>query len=166
MKNTGFTNSIRKKLIVKAHKRNLRIKEFPRIQKEYNIGIVVNKEDADLIVLSQLFKNSKVEFFIFNKNERPKDELDDDVYSSDLNFIGIPTKKRTIPFVKTSFDLLINISTDLNLPAEYISAKSVAKFKIGFSAESDIYDLILNLPKNKFRYLFEELEKIITNFNT
>lgn len=73
------------------------------------------------------------------------------ITNKDTNWYGKPGGGTTGFFTRSSFDLLINFSTDDCMQLEYISAVSSAKFRVGFDKEPENanYDLILIPKENK-----------------
>ena len=69
----------------------------------------------------------------------------------DTNWYGKPGGGTTGFFMRSPFDLMINFSTNDDLPLEYISAVSPANFRVGFNKAADNanYDLILIPKENK-----------------
>lgn len=84
------------------------------------------------------------------------------ITDKDTNWYGKPGGGTSGYFMKTPFDLIINFSTEEQLPLEYITATSGAKFRVGFQPEAEIsnYDLILIPKENK------DMSKLIQNLET
>ena len=83
------------------------------------------------------------------------------ISNKDITWYGKPGGGTTGFFTKSPFDLLINFCDTNLLPLEYISATSVAKFRIGFNKEIDNsnYDLILiSNEKSNISKLISDLE--------
>lgn len=67
------------------------------------------------------------------------------ISEKDTNWFGKPGGGTSGYFMRSPFDLLINFCEEGCLPLDYLSAFSMANFRVGFNAEADIanYDLIL-----------------------
>ena len=67
-------------------------------------------------------------------------------------------------FERSPFDLMVNFSMEDCLPLEYISAVSLAKFRVGFNKDiqNSNYDLILiSNEKSNISNLIQNLEKYL-----
>ncbi len=72
-----------------------------------------------------------------------------------LSFAWLPKGDHVTKFISTSFDVLINLDTEMHKPLNYIAAASKALFKIG-PAQGDHkhYDLMVEMPeKDVSRYI-------------
>ena len=70
--------------------------------------------------------------------------------NDDLNFFYIPSSAETISFLKTSYNVLIDINFKKIFPLQYITSLSVAGFKVGLLEDSSIdspFDLMMELKK-------------------
>ncbi len=68
------------------------------------------------------------------------------ITSKDLNWMGLPKEGSCETFINAEFDLFLNIALDQNLPLNYITALSRAKFKIGWSPEDhNFFDLNIKI---------------------
>ncbi len=76
----------------------------------------------------------------------------------DLNWLGFPKPGPAEDFIKTEFDLLLNIALEQTLLLDYLTALSVARFKIGWSpSEKNYFDLNINISrKQDALYLAEQ----------
>lgn len=69
---------------------------------------------------------------------------------ANLNWLGFPKSAAAENFIKTEFDLLMNISLEQNRVLDYLTALSVAKFKIGWSPqETNFFDLNIRIEQNQ-----------------
>ena len=69
---------------------------------------------------------------------------------NELNFFYLPLSTEADVFIKTRFDVLIDINFNRELPLYYIAALSAANFKVGlFSSETDtsVFDLMMEIRK-------------------
>jgi hypothetical protein len=67
----------------------------------------------------------------------------------DINWLGFPHSGAVEIFIKTDFDLLINVSTTPCFPLDVIIALSEASFKMGWDLNGyGFYDLTVNVSKN------------------
>lgn len=64
----------------------------------------------------------------------------------DLNRLGLPKSGVADEFLKTEFDLLLNIAIEQSLVLDYLTALSRARFKIGWSLSGrNFFDLNINI---------------------
>lgn len=66
-------------------------------------------------------------------------------------------------FVKTSYDLLINFSSQSNVYLNLVALQSVAKFKVGFANDDlkEMYDFMIDVEGNKIDIFTDELAKYL-----
>ena len=72
------------------------------------------------------------------------------IRKTELNFFYRPISEETEMFIKTRFDVLIDINFEKKFPLQYISSLSTASFKVGlFDSETNIsiFDLMMELKK-------------------
>jgi hypothetical protein len=68
----------------------------------------------------------------------------------DLNWMGLPKPGPAGDFIKTEYDLLLNIALEQTLVFDYLTALSRANFKIGWSPhEHNFFDLNININGKK-----------------
>lgn len=68
----------------------------------------------------------------------------------DLNWCNIPKSKFIDDFLKTEYDLIIDLSPRESLPLSYISIISNAKFKVGrYNEDVNHLDLMIHNKNNK-----------------
>jgi hypothetical protein len=66
----------------------------------------------------------------------------------ELNWLGLPKPGIADEFLKTEFDLLLNIAVNQNLVLDYLTALSRAQFKIGWSPGArNFFDLNINIER-------------------
>jgi hypothetical protein len=69
---------------------------------------------------------------------------------NELNFFYLPVSTEADVFIKSRFDVLIDINFSREFTLHYITALSVASFKVGlFNSEADsaIFDLMMEIKK-------------------
>lgn len=67
----------------------------------------------------------------------------------DLNFWHIPMAPFLQGFEQKEFDLLLDFSMEDHFPLRYLSLMSRSRYKIGRYTEEDIYDLMIDIGKEK-----------------
>ena len=67
----------------------------------------------------------------------------------DLNLWHIPMAPFLQGFEQKEFDLLLDLCMENHFPVRYLSRISRAKYKIGQYTEDDIYDLMIDIGKEK-----------------
>ncbi|MDQ1332559.1 MAG: hypothetical protein QG576_594 [Bacteroidota bacterium] len=93
------------------------------------------------------------------------------IRKKEINMFYIPLSTETDVFINTRFDVLIDINFGKLFPLSYITALSLARFKVGlFSSESDssIFDLMMEIKKpvqveNYLTQIIHYLEMINAN---
>ena len=135
MKKRGLKFSVQNKIIHRTIKNNKRTIVFPSINSIKNIGIVGNDDNINGFDFSsnQLTKGVKLNFLTTKIGKRDKAKEDVNIYSSDLNFWGLPQKRIINSFISEPFDVLINIADETERALAYICAASVSKFKISIN---------------------------------
>jgi hypothetical protein len=108
--------------------------------------------------------NIKVEIIIYySPNELPEigqSDLPQIFFSDDkCNWFGKPVTADVNNFIKTNFNILIDLSTTALFPLQYIAATSHADFKIGRIKDetNDLYDFVLLGSKNE-EWFIKDLE--------
>jgi hypothetical protein len=72
------------------------------------------------------------------------------IRDTELSFFHLPVSEETDTFIKTRFDILIDINFERKFPLCYISELSAASFKVGlFDSETNTstFDLMMELKK-------------------
>lgn len=68
----------------------------------------------------------------------------------DLNWLGFPKSPSTGEFIKTEFDLLLNLAVEQSLVLYYLTALSHSHFKIGRSSSGlNFFDLTIRIDSSK-----------------
>ena len=128
------------------------------LDKAKSIGVLFNAEDIkqndSIIEFTQKLKSLQKDVQLLGY--MPKREFGfvypfPFITNKDGNWYGKPGGGTTGFFMRSPFDLMINFCAQECLPLEYISAVSLAKFRVGFNkeAENANYDLILIPKENK-----------------
>ena len=78
---------------------------------------------------------------------------------SDLNWLKRPKCSQVDTFIDIEFDVLINLSTEVIPPLEFIAGASKAKFRIGLYTKTKLqhYDFLIQINENP------SVEKLISN---
>jgi hypothetical protein len=131
---------------VKSHKR---ITSIINYQEAKHIGLLYTLDDNKTYEAIERYvkklqndgKKVKACGLVKEKNESgkylPKLSFDF-INPSNLNWFGKPLGKYAEEFINETFDILIDVSEDMNYPASCILQLSKAKLKVGHSAASDI----------------------------
>jgi len=84
-----------------------------------------------------------------------------------INWYGKPRNTNVDEFIANKFDILFDLSLSNDFPLEYISALSLAKFKVGrYTSDNADYDLMIDISKNpKPDYLIEQIKNYISILN-
>ncbi|MGA1978029.1 MAG: hypothetical protein ABSG89_09275 [Bacteroidales bacterium] len=150
-------NSILKKKLAK----NSRKVSFSNLSNVRSIGVVWDASKThDFSCLSRFFqkmhdRNIDVKILGYYKGKELPDQYTAIRYltcirNNDIDLFYIPDSADTESFIKTRFDVLIDINFDKLLPLKYISSLSRSGFKVGlFDSEptEQNFDLMLELKK-------------------
>lgn len=79
----------------------------------------------------------------------------DFIYHKDINWFGKPSGVYTEEFLNTDYDILIDVSNDMDYTSEYLFVLSIAKLKVGYSDNSDVI-----IERDEKKGLKEYLENI------
>ncbi|MBX7225447.1 MAG: hypothetical protein K1X55_05415 [Chitinophagales bacterium] len=80
----------------------------------------------------------------------------------DLNWLKRPSCQQVDSFINIEFDILINLSTYVTPPLEFIAGSSKARFRVGLYTETKLphYDFLIHISENP------SVEKLISNIET
>ena len=159
-------------------KTNKRKKEVCNLQDAKSIGILYDatlEEDVKKIqpFVSYFFdlkKEVKALGFVNEKQlsycHTPKLQYDF-FYHKDLNWYYKPQNYIIDNFIRTEYDILINLCDSSCIPIKYLVASSLARFKIGrFEDGYEIYDLMIELNNDKsIEKLMNEIKHYINLIN-
>lgn len=68
----------------------------------------------------------------------------------DLNWLGFPRSRSTAEFMKTEYDLLLNLAAEQTLVLYYLTALSHSHFKIGRASSGlNFFDLSIRIDSSK-----------------
>ena len=127
----------------------LRKAEIPPPNKLKKVGVVWRPEEKEAFkYLHDQFSHTKIiirNLCIYDGKVPPSNDSSI-ITQKDLNWLGLPVSVNVEDFIKTEFDLLLNVSLQQNLVLHYITALSRARFKIGWSPEErNYFDLNINI---------------------
>ena len=128
--------------------------KVPRLETAKKIGVLWLPDQLDAFnYLHQYFSQSKVIFrnlCIYSSGVPSVAASANAVTNRDLDWFGLPKSAIIDGFINTDFDLLLNLAMEQNLVLDYISALSLAKFKVGCSNKKDnFFDLNINIGGNR-----------------
>lgn len=114
-------------------------------------------------------KGKKVKLLGFINTKEAQENLTFDFFNKkQLDFSLLPKSEIVNQFIKQPFDLLINLFFHENLPLEYISAASKARFRVGkHSTQTHSFDLMIDMKESKkgLTYFTKQLELILQKMN-
>jgi len=158
----GIRQRIGKLILAKKVKKTRRRVYYSNIKDIRNIGIVWDaNRSEDFASLSEFHqkmheRNIDVNIIGYYEGEELPARITAIMYLScikrkELNFFYQPVSNDTDKFIKTIFDVLIDINFEGRFPLYYISSLSAASFKVGLydSDEKNIsvFDLMMELKK-------------------
>lgn len=177
-----FTEKIKQKIGQLVFQRELRtnkrLKEVCNIDTAQSIGILYEATSEEQInqikpfvdYFFQLKKDVKALGYVNAKelsfHHTPKLQYDF-FYQKDLNWHYKPQNYIIDNFIKTEYDILINLCDSNCIPVKFLVASSLARFKIGQHEEGyEIYDLMIALKEDKsLEKLMYEIKHYINLIN-
>tara|TARA_B100001142_G_scaffold193013_1_gene191985 strand:+ start:1029 stop:1571 length:543 start_codon:yes stop_codon:yes gene_type:complete len=177
-----FTEKIKQKIGQLVFQRELRtnkrLKEVCNIDTAESIGILYEATSEEQIkqikpfvdYFFQLKKDVKALGYVNAKelsfHHTPKLQYDF-FYQKDLNWHYKPQNYIIDNFIKTEYDILINLCDSNCIPVKFLVASSLARFKIGQHEEGyEIYDLMIALKEDKsLEKLMYEIKHYINLIN-
>jgi hypothetical protein len=146
------------------------IQPFSKIQ---NIAIIFEAHDHSSIktalnvqktLIKERKKISLLGFYQGNRKEVPKFNFPF-FTEKDLDWCGQPLKGEAALFAQKKYDLLINLTLDLNPQVEYLMATTKAGFKAGSTVGSvNYYDLMVEVTENRQpAILIEKIFSLLKN---
>lgn len=165
-----FTDYLRLKTITRFIRNNFPIHTTPRqpisLENASLIGIIFNASHYEEMLaaieyckkLNGFKKNIKLMGYVDEKKTSSSYPFPF-FLKSDLNWLKRPSCSQVDTFIDVEFDILINISTIVIPPLEYIAGASKAKFRIGLYTETKLphYDFLIQINENP------TVEKLISN---
>lgn len=126
------------------------VRNLDEIQK---VGVIwqPSQKEAYRYIKDYFNKNQIIfrSFCVFDSNTNPP-EGTNVLTPADLNFWGIPKHEKVADFMFSGYQLLLNISTEPSFVNNYITALTVADFKVGGPANnSEFFDLNINISQNQ-----------------
>jgi len=85
-----------------------------------------------------------------------------------INWYGKPSHKFVDDFIKTDYDLMIDLNTRNIFTINYIGYLCQAKFKVGMMNDNNVkhYDLMMNVPENiALPDYIPQIKHYLTNLN-
>jgi hypothetical protein len=151
MKERGIRSKLYRSVLAKALKHNPREVCFPSFETIRRVGLLICEPDLVFYrpEIDRISKMCSVELILYSENKRQKGDHSKILFSNDLNWIGIPRGQWLQEWLKTPFDILINLNHLTFGAFEYICATSVSKFKAGAVSQSQVYDLIIQFSENQ-----------------
>lgn len=177
-----FLKGIRKKtgrfILRQKIRRSSRSKEFINLEDATTIGVLFHQRDYKSFesiqkFLKKLAEQGKQVFAIgyIGMKDIPQEYLLKKGFNffclKDLNWYYKPEPDFVEDFIKSDFDLLINLSIDNVFPVDYIFALSNARFKTGkYTPGYEFADLSIDIKKSgDIDYLIMQISHYLTEIN-
>ncbi|MBK9635472.1 MAG: hypothetical protein IPO64_13555 [Bacteroidetes bacterium] len=165
-----FTDYFRLKAIARFIRKNFSTHEVVRqpitLESAALIGIIFNASHYEEMLaaieyskkLDGFKKNIKLMGFV-NEKKATSSFPFPFFTKSDLNWLKRPNCSQVDTFINVEFDILINLSTEVLPPLEFIAGASKAKFRIGLYTQTKLphYDFLIQINENP------SVEKLISN---
>lgn len=128
-------------------KRTIRICSPDLVKK---VGILWQESDVKAFNYLQEYFRSKSAIVRNICYSAAKESSESNVLAKkDISWLGFPHKGTIETFIRTDFELLINVSTVTCFPLDVVTALSEASFKMGWDLNNyGFYDLTINVSKN------------------
>ena len=127
--------------------------EIPHLETLKKVGVLWQPEQKDAFHFLQNYFNKKQAIFrSLCVLDKPVEIMVDSttVSPKDLNWLKIPNAGIIDGFTEMNFDVLLNVALEQNITLDYITLRTQAKFKIGWSPfEKNYFDLNINISQNK-----------------
>lgn len=135
-----------------------------------SIGILYDFEDRAVVqqVIQELQVQHKTveSLCFFGGKEKEKPQMQNVFTKTDVAWQNVPKTELAKAFSDKKFDLLLCLFTNENLPLEFISATSGARWRVGVFRESKTlcYDMMVNVgEKKEVKYLWEQAQHFLNN---
>ncbi|MCD6354640.1 MAG: hypothetical protein J7L95_03735 [Prolixibacteraceae bacterium] len=130
-----------------------RVPKIPDLENIRKVGVVWQPTQKDAFRYLKHYFNRKQVIFrgfcVFEESVEPQLAANS-ITTKELNWWGFPKPGKTNDFTSFDFDLLINVALKQNFILDYLTALSVAKFKVGWSpSENNFFDLNINIGQNQ-----------------
>ncbi len=175
---TNIKFSIGEKILNSKMKKISRKRGIFNFTNAKTIGIVFNAttqksfDEANNFIKLLEQKKIKVTSIGFVDSKEVRDFYRETLFMSyfskkNINWYGKPRNERVEMFVNQDFDILIDLSIINEFPIKYISAMSLAKFKVGKQTENEKYlDFMIDISKKtETEYLIEQITHYLSMIN-
>ena len=168
-------NWLRASLIQRSVQKELVLHEKRLAQKPKTIkkiAVLVNSRSsvsADVIeqnLKQNGFEMASIAVFEFDpKATKPSEESTLSFGSGDFSLLGTPFSK-VESFSNTSYDLLVNYFKEDNPYLQFVSLKTSAKFRVGFSGvDNRLNDLMFSLSETDSTLFCKQMNTYLNNIN-
>lgn len=137
------------------------------------IGILYDSTnpDNDIIItkFAEQLRNSgkQVEILAYQHDTKTEHKADVQVFNKKgVSWCGVPFDKRALQFAGKKYDLLLACFTAENLPLEFISAMSKARWRVGAynKAKTNCFDMMINTgDKANVQYFITQATEFLKN---
>lgn len=138
-----------------------------------SIGILYDSTtpDNDIIItkFAEQLRNSgkQVEILAYQHDTKTNHKADVQVFNKKgVNWYAAPVDERALRFAEKKFDLLFACFITENLPLEFISAISKARWRVGIynKAKTNCYDMMINSgDKANVQYFITQATEFLKN---
>jgi hypothetical protein len=160
-------------------KRRHRVKKFNNLKNSHKIGILWAGDKPDEFKAISKFHQEmqaigkQVDILCYFPGKVLPDRYTALRYmncfkSEELNFLYTPRQKEAIDFMNTPYEILIDINFNKHFPLFYISAMSMAEFKIGAGGRfrDENADMTIELGDNEgIDYFLEQVKYYLEMIN-
>ena len=165
----GIKRKSAQKHIIKALKTN-EVKHGGKIKSlAILVDATVYKDFPFFNELTEVFGISKgsIEVLYYHSDKKVAEQFSETIYtSSQLGFNGVVKNDDVVHFIEKSYDALLNFYNEDNLMLNLVSAKSKAKFKIGFTGVKEgLNDFSIATELNNISVFTFELKKYLSILN-
>ena len=166
-------------LLDKAYKKQKRDASFQNYLTAKNIGVIFNASQQETYETAKKYiqnlskkEGVKVSALGFVDSKEVLDFYQKSIYFNyfsrkNLNWYGKPNNPNTQTFLKTKFDMLIDLSLVEDYPIQYIVAQSKSRFKVGcVKTNKEFYDFMIDLgDKSNLKFFIEQLDLYLGMIN-
>jgi hypothetical protein len=143
-----FARNKLKNLAAKVH----HLPVVPNVNTIKVIGVIWQPSQKDAYTFLKNYFNREHVIFrgfcVFEEDVNPP-PYTNTITTADLNWWGLPRHEKVDEFLKINFDVLLNVAVQQSLVLDYITALSNARFKVGWSPDTNNYfDLNIKIGEN------------------
>ncbi len=139
------------------------------------VGIMYNSTQPDNDIIITKFAEhlraagKTVEILGYINDTKTERKVDITVFNKkSLTWCGVPTDEKALAFAEKNFDLLLACFIGENLPLEYLSCISKARWRVGayYPGKTNCYDMMVNVgDRQEVQYFLDQASDFLNKIN-